>query len=272
MENRKQLEFFLLRYVPHAIRERYVDFGLILREQNNENGFVSVRFAPNWREVLHLDPGADVEVLEALQREIRVQLSNLRDREVLLRWLEDSYSNTIQLSARRTCMAKDPEKELELLASIYLSESPAVSGVRLRKESGRRKILNVMQTEFERVGVWDLLIHGIAVADYTRTDDSFKFDFGYEIGGKLKMFHAVSLKTSVNAAIEAASKYKKVSPLIVERKGLSPSLTAIVENDVNRAEERVAYTLGAMSAEQIQIAAVAEMPGIAERVRVELSA
>ncbi|MGO9086556.1 MAG: DUF3037 domain-containing protein [Candidatus Sulfotelmatobacter sp.] len=271
MAEKRQLEFFLLRYVPHAIRERYVDFGLILREPGNEKGFVSARFAPNWREVLRLDAGADVEILEALQREIKAQLSNVHDQEVLLRWLEDSYSNTIQLSARRTCLAEDPEQELEVLASIYLSESPAVASVRLRKESGRRQILNVMQTEFERVGVWDLLIHGIPVAKYTRPDDAFKFDFGYRAGGKLKLFHAVSLKASVNAAIEVASKYRKMSTLMAEKEKVSSALTAVID-DGDREDERVSYTLSAMGKEGIQIGAAAEMPGIAEAVRRELRA
>ena len=270
MTNRRQLEFFLLRYVPHAIRERYVDFGLILKEKGNEGGFVSVRFAPNWRGVLHLDPQADIEVLEALEREITGQLSNLRDREVLLRWIEDSYSNVIQLSAKRTCLAEDPEKEVELLASIYLNEPSPVTSVAARKQSGRQQILNGMQGEFERAGVWGVLTHGVPVADYTRQDDSFKFDFGYRLENKLKLFHGVSLKASVNAAIEMTSKYRRLAETKNDKKKFEPMLTAIVEDDLNRAEERVSYTLNVMSSEGIRVAELREMPGIAEGVRLEL--
>jgi len=70
MTEKRKFEFYLLRYVPHAIRQRYVDFGLILTEKGSGGGFVGVRFAPTWRGIRELDPQADVEVLEALEREI----------------------------------------------------------------------------------------------------------------------------------------------------------------------------------------------------------
>lgn len=270
MKNRKELEFVLLRYVPHAIRERYVDFGLILREKNQEAGFIEARFAPSWRDVLHLDPGADIPLLEGLEREIKAQLPLLRDHEVFLRWFEDSHSNVIRLSGRRSCWAEDPQKELDVLAAIYLSETPVISATVERKESGRRVILNQMQAQFERVGVWELLIRGVRIADYTRAEDSFKFDFGYHLGDKFKLFHGVSLKASVNAAIEVTSKYKTLSETKSDKKSFDPLLTVIVDDDLNRNEERVSYTLNAMTGDGIQVAELREMPRIAEEARLEL--
>jgi hypothetical protein len=269
MVGKRRFDFFLLRYVPHAVREQYVDFALILTEKGNEEGFTGVRFAPNWRGVLNLDPQADVELLEALEREITGQLSSLRDREVLLHWVEDCYSNAIQVSPRKPCLAEDPLQEIELLASIYLSETQVAPTVE-RKESGRSVILSRMQAEFERTGSWELLIHGISCAEYTKAGDSFKFDCGYRVGETLKMFHAVSLRASVNAAIEVASKYRRVAPAIAERKKVSPLLTAIVDDDLDRAEERISYTLNAMRDDGIRIFGVAEMPQIAELAWLEL--
>lgn len=269
MAERRRFEFFLLRYVPHAVRQRFVDFGLILKEVGDGDGFFGVRFARGWRGVQSLDPHADVEVLEALEREITGQLSSLKDREVLLRWLEDSHSNAIQLSPVQACLVDDPVKEIELLTSVYLNEPELVPSTE-RKESGRRVILHKMQSEFERVGVWDVLQHGIPVNEYTRTDDSFKFDFGYRVGDTLKIFHAVSLRASVNAAIEVASRHKKVAPLMAEKQRVSSLLTAVIEDDLDRGEERISYTLGAMIGEGIRVAVVAEMPMIAEVARREL--
>ena len=269
MAEKRRFEFFLLRYVPHAVRQRFVDFGLILKEAGDGEGFFGVRFARGWRGVQSLDPYADVDVLEALEREITGQLSTLKDRQVFLRWLEDTHSNAIQLSPVQACLVDDPVKEIELLASAYLTEPELVPSVE-RKESGRRVILSKMQSDFEREGIWDLLIRGIPVNEYTRADDSFKFDFGYRVGDTLKLFHAVSLRASVNTAIEVASRYKKVAPLMADRRKVSSLLTAVIEDDLDRGEERISYTLGAMGREGIRIAAVAEMPGIAEVARREL--
>lgn len=268
MAQNRHFEFYFLRYIPNAIRGNFVNFGIIMQELGG--GFADVRFARNLRTVEDLDPTADIELLDALQREIQAQFPSLEGREVLMKWLKDSYSNAVELSPQTACLTEDPTRELELLASQYLDEPQKFHGVK-HARSGRGMILDKMQFEFERVGVWELLIRGVPAADYA-TGDTFKFDFGYSIGGKLKMFHAVSMKTSVNGAIELASKYKKISPLIAARRESSPSLMAVIEDDVVHEEERNAYTLGAMRADGIRIARLSEMPGIAEVVQMELRA
>jgi len=270
MKNRKQLEFVLLRYVPHALRNRYVDFGVLLREIGNESGYVGVQFAPNWREVERLDPRADIPVLEAFEREIAGQVSSFREQDVLVRWLEDGHSNLVQLSPRTVCWAEDPEKEIETLVSLYLSEGPDLGETPKQRESGRRQILTGMQSHFERVGIWELLIHGVRIADFTRSDDSFRFDFGYRLGKALKLFHGVSLQRSVNAAIEVASKFQTLSRTKNENKTFDPMLTVVVDDDLDRHEERVMYTLNAMSADGIQITELREMGTIAEAARSDL--
>src|ERR1700683_2699730 len=121
MAERKQLEFFLLRYVPDAVKDEFVNVGVVMGEAGaNGGGFADVRFTRDWRRVQCLDPQADVDMLAALEREIRGQLATTREREVLLRRLEDSFSNVIQLSPAKGCLAEDPVAEIDLMASIYL--------------------------------------------------------------------------------------------------------------------------------------------------------
>jgi hypothetical protein len=97
MADRRQLEFFLLRYVPDAVKDEFVNIGLVMVEPGaNGEGFADLRFTRDWRRVRCLDPQADVEMLAALERDIRGQLGNAHDREVLMRRLEDSFSNVIQ--------------------------------------------------------------------------------------------------------------------------------------------------------------------------------
>src|ERR1700723_3120606 len=114
MAERKNLEFFLLRYVPDAVKDEFVNIGVVLVEagatgaQSNGGGFADVRFTRDWRRVRCLDPQADVEMLAALEREIRGQLRTAQDRAALLKRLEDSFSNVIQLSPTRGCWADAP--------------------------------------------------------------------------------------------------------------------------------------------------------------------
>ena len=155
-----------------------------------------------------LDPQADIEMLEALERDIRLQLRGIRDREALLRKLEESFSNVIQLSPTKACLTEDPAKEIETLAKLYFGATKQIGRATV---SGRQQILGKMREAFERAGVWKLLMHGIPVAPYTRHGDPFKFDFGYRVGDEIKLFHAVSLKANVDQAIMLAARYPKIA-------------------------------------------------------------
>ena len=87
---RRQCEFFLLRYVPDAVKDEFVNLGVVLYEPgeagSGQAAFADVRFTRDWRRVRCLDPDADVEMLEALEREIRERLAEGGDsREWLLK-------------------------------------------------------------------------------------------------------------------------------------------------------------------------------------------
>src|ERR1700680_3289455 len=109
MADRRQLEFFLVRYVPDAVKEEFVNIGVVMVEPGaNGGGFAEVRFTRDWRRVRCLDPQADVEMLAALERDIRGQLGSAPDRAVLLKRLQDSFSNLIQISPTKGLLAEDP--------------------------------------------------------------------------------------------------------------------------------------------------------------------
>lgn len=268
MADLRQLEFFLLRYVPNAVKEDSVDVGLVMLESGGK-GFADVRFTRDWRRVRCLDPQADVEVLEALERDIRGQLVEARDREVLLRKLNDSFSNLIQVSPTKGCLAEEPAKEMEMLARLYF-EVP--KGVRRMGSSERQRILRSMRGAFEEAGVWTSLMKEIPAAPFTKPGDPFKFDFGYRVGAEIKLFHAVSLKASVEQAIMLAARYPKIARGITQTIQANPSLTVVVDDDLDRTQSEVQFALDALEEERIRVAAVAEMPPIAERARVELRA
>src|ERR1700683_5283721 len=267
MAERKKLEFFLLRYVPDAVKDEFVNIGVVMVEPGGSGaGFADVRFTRDWRRVRCLDPQADVEMLAALEREIRGQLKATQDREVLLRRLEDSFSNVIQLSPAKGCLADNPAAEIETVASIYL-EAAKVGGK--REVSGRQRILGKMRVAFEQAGVAKFLLP-VPVAPYTKTGDPFQFDFGYRVAGEIKLFQAVSLKAGVDAAVMLAARYPRIVPVMSKVVEATPALTAVIDDDLDRGAESVQFALSMMADERIRVAVAAEMPMIAEVARREL--
>ena len=270
MADLRKLEFFLLRYVPDAVKDEFVNIGVVMLEPGaNGEGFADVRFTQDWRRVRCLDPQADIEMLEALEPDIRLRLADTHDRVVLVQKLQDSLSNVIQLSSTKACLAEAPAQEIEVLARLYM-EAPKYSAVRVA--SGRQNILAKMREAFGQASVWGLLMHGIPVSPYTRVGDPFKFDFGYEVGNRIKLFHATSLKTSVDQAVTLAVRYPVIAGGILKKTRQSAFLTAVVDDDLDHTNEQVQFALGMMKEAEIEIAAMAEMPGIAEQTRLDLSA
>jgi hypothetical protein len=267
MADRRQVEFFLLRYVPHAVRQEFVNIG-VLMVQGGENGvvFADVRFTKDWRRVRGLDPQVDMEVVESLLKEIRAEVGEIRDRTMLLKRMEDSFSNVIQLSEPMAVVTTSPTEEIDTMAAMFVNEDRSYGA---RMLTGRGLILSAIRDAFERAGVAGFL-HPVPAEPYTKTGDPFTFDFGYNTGSELRLFHAVSLKAGVETAVTLAARFPKILPVMEKVTGERAGLTAVVDDDLNRNEKAIQFALGMMEEAKIRIAVAAEMPLIAEVARREL--
>jgi len=270
MVEKRKLEFFLLRYVPDAVKGEFVNFGLIaVGEGSNGAELLDVRFTKDRSRILCLDPQADLDVLDALQREIRGEMGQTRDRAALMRRMEDSFSGIVQLSQVMPALTEPlAVSEVDEVVRLFL-ESPKLR--RVREPAGRQKILETMRSAFEKAGVLKLLTP-VPVEPYTRAGDPFEFDFGYNTGKEIRLFHAVSMRASVDSAVMLAARYPKIAPVMEKMAGASPSLTAVIEAELDRSRAEVGFALEMMEESRIRVAETREMAGIAERARVELGA
>ena len=266
MADRRQLEFFLLRYVPDAVKDEFVNIGVVLVEE--AGGFAGVQFARDWRRLRCLSPEADVEMLQALEIELRAKLQDAADREALLARLQDSLSGSLQLSPSKALEAESPAEELARLAEMYL-ESPRRPPA-VREPAARQRIFKRMQAAFEHAGVWELMRKRIAAERYTRAGDPLVIDCGYQPNGVVKMFHALSLKSDPNAGKVLAFSFPQISKGIARLESAKAELTAVVENDFDRTSEPVAYALDVLAQSGIAVVTAAALPDIAQRVRQEL--
>ena len=210
-----------------------------------------------------------MDVLSALQKEIRQEIGRAKDQVTLLRRMEDSFSGVVQVSAVMPTLTESAAvEEIEDGDRMFL-ESPKLR--RIREPAGRQKILETMRGEFQKVGVLALL-STVPAEPYTKAGDPFEFDFGYRFEGEIKLFHAVSMRASIDAAVTLAARYPKIMPAMAQMTGAAPILCAVVEDELDRGRSEIGFALEMMEESRIRISTTAEMAGIAEVAKMELRA
>jgi hypothetical protein len=261
-----KLEFFLLRYVPDVVKEVFVNIGLVLLG----DGFADVRFIRQWKRVHCLDADADVEMLEALGRDIRTQLRDVGNRDVFLKKIKEAFSNLVQISPTKGSLAESPAEEMKMLSRMYL-ETAVYSKTDHARESTseRQKIVEKMKWSFQNAGVWELILKGIAVAPYTGKGDSFQIDFGYRFGREIKLFQAVSLKKTAEPAFSLANRFPKIVVGIARHETIAAQLTAVVD-EYDPRKSHVEYALDQLTEYGVTVKSVSEMSEIAGQARIEL--
>jgi len=265
MRERLQCEFSLIRYVPDVVKGEFANIGVVLRETGSD---AMVRFTRDWSRVRCLDAEADIALLESLETEIAERLRAGVELKPVLGVLEDTLSNSVQMTEMRGTLAESLPTEMELLLRMYV-EPLKTPGAR-RKASGRTRIANRMRDEFERAGVWQLMRKKIEASQYTQAGDPLKLDCGYR-NGQVRMFQAVSLDTDVEAAKGLAYSATELRAGVARVEGLELELTAIVEpvSAVGDAE-LYGFAVAAMEREMIRVLTVADLGRVAETAKREL--
>lgn len=292
MAERKQCEFFIVRYVPDTVKDEFVNIGVLLREAKTQedplDGRMQVRFTRDWARVRCVDPSADVAMLEALETDIRRRLngagaeqggdgrlSYVEQLRPMMEVLEDSFSNAVQITTAKACLAESIPAELEQLMRMYVEPRKRIREIR---KSGRPAILATMRRRFDHVGVWDLMRKRISAASYTRPGDPLRIDCGYRPNGLVRMFHAVSLDGDPETAKVLAFSASAIRAGVQRLENADFQLTAIIEplaemKGVADDEDRLAqyrFAVEAMEQQMIRVLTTSDLVRVAETARREL--
>jgi hypothetical protein len=269
-------EFFLIRYVPDPVKGEFTNIGVLLREPGHEDA-AQVRFTRDWTRVRCMDADADIGLLEALEGEIALRLRmGAADSKPIVAMIEDTFSNSIQMTEARACLAENVAAELDLLMKMYVEPLKVKQE---RRRTGRSAIAAAMRTQFERAGVWALMRKRIAASMYTQAGDPMKIDCGYRPNGVIKMFHAVSLDADVEAAKVLAYSAPRLYAGVQRVEGARLELTAVVEplravtaeNDAEtESGERYRFGVETMESQQIRVVTMNDLARAAEMARVDL--
>lgn len=266
MDNATQCDFLLMRYVPDPFKNEFVNIGVVLLDRNDK--FADVRFTHDWARVRCADPQADVDILEALEFDIRQQLQiSSESRKQIVYRLQDTLSNALQLSQPSALLSQSPVEDLERLAKTYLERPKPQREPRL---GARQRIVSEMRNAFEAAGVWASFNKKIKASRYTHGGDPLKFDCGYRPNGVIRLFHAVSLETDPDSAKILAFTYPSLSEGIARVENAKTDLTAIVEDGLNREDAVIQFAIHTLEQTSIKVAPVSQLPIYAERARQEM--
>jgi hypothetical protein len=262
--------------VPDVVKGEFTNIGVLLREAGGSQT-AHLRFTRDWTRVRCMDADADLGLLEALESEIAARLPHTAtDFKPILATLQDSLSNSIQITEPRACLAESVAAELDLLMKMYVEPLKVKQE---RRRTGRASIAAAMRNQFERAGVWALMRKRIAASIYTQSGDPLKIDCGYRPNGVIKMFHAVSLDADVEAAKVLAWSAPRLTEGVARVENARLELTAVVEplrsvsaedDSTTEVAERYKFAVDTMESQQIRVVTMNDLARAAETARIDL--
>jgi O-acetyl-ADP-ribose deacetylase (regulator of RNase III) len=270
---RTECQFSLVRYVPDAVKNEFVNIGVVVRG----GGATAVRFTRDWSRVRCMDPDADVAMLESLEEEMRSRLQDGAGNPLekpLWEMFEDSLSNSVQVSESKGCLATSVAAEVEELLRMYVEPAPKKAAS--RKAMGRAAIVQQMRGEFERAGVWPMLRKRIAASVYTVPGDPLRLDCGYRPNGVVRMFHAVSLQNDADSAKVLAFSMPALTAGVERVDHAKLQLTAVVEplrqleEDGDEAVQLYRFGVDVMEQAGLRVLTANDMERAAQTAREEL--
>jgi hypothetical protein len=280
MPDRIPCEFFLVRYVPDVVKGEFVNIGVIMRMADRSTP-TQVRFTRDWTRVLCMDAGADTGLLEELEQEFQARLLRgvtRQEPKELLDLIEDSFSNSLQLTKPRVSLAENQATEMEQLMRMYvepMAQPKATS--RTRKLTGRSAIQATLRTNFERAGVWALMTRRVAASRYTRPGDPLRIDCGYQTkAAGVRMFQAVSLEGPLEMAYALATSADALRAGVLSKDGAPLNLTAVVEplravaKEAGEDEDRYHFCVATMEERAIRVVTVNDLARVAATARHDL--
>ncbi|MBI4164373.1 MAG: DUF3037 domain-containing protein [Acidobacteria bacterium] len=264
----KPCSFFLVRYVPDIVRGEGLNIGLFLYSPQEE--YLDCLFTDDFRRIRSFHAQADLDLLKDLPQHFEGEIRRREDRlDDFVREMQESYANLIQVTSPRTCLAADPQSELQNLFSRYVGTRHSAA----LAQDTRMRVKQRLTDALRRHGVLDRVEKRVPAAQWTGSGDPFTFDYGYrplEAAGKpnghVKLIHALSLQRDNDLAHVLAN-------LMVNyvRKKEPAELTAVVEGLPGAGDETALHSQRILADAQIALQPIAGLDDYAQSIRQELA-
>lgn len=265
----KSCSYYLVRYVPHAEREEFLNIGLLLH--NAEEQFLDCLFTRDLRRVKRFHPQADLEFLRDLQGYFEQQIQQHEDNlPGYLEGMKQSLSHVIQLAPERSVLAVEPQAQLVQLFQRLVGERQADAPA----ADNRMRIKQRFVEALRRARVWGdpHFERRIPAEPLTHPGDPFHFDFGYrpliaagKSNGRLKLIHALSLHRDheLSSVLSLTMGYV--------RSKQPAELTAVIEAWPAEGDKKAGHSYRILRDAEIAMRPLAEIDAFATSIHNELA-
>jgi hypothetical protein len=185
--------YHVVRYTPNLVRDEWVNIGILLFDPANGRLVQRLLEEPaEFARVRRLHPAANEDLLRRLSDDFASQSGfSGENPQAYIARLEQTLSNTIQLSPQKGLLAEDLEAELERLYREHVE--PPQAG-RLAEDLATRNGIRARASQvFRGTGVWARLERRVRVDEFTYSGDPFRLDYGYRRNGTRGFVQALSL-------------------------------------------------------------------------------
>jgi hypothetical protein len=265
----KACTYYLVRYVPYAEREEFLNIGLLLLSA--EEQFLDCLFTDDLRRIKRFHRQADLEFLRDLQSHFEQQIQqHEEDLQGFLEGMQQSLSHVIQLAPARPVLAVEPQAQLEQLFERLVGKRQAD----FPAADTRMRIKQRLGEALRRARVFDdqRFEKRIPAEPLTHPGDPFHFDFGYrppmvagKLNGPLKLIHALSLHRDHELASVLSLTLGYV------RSKQPADLTAIIEGWPARGDRTAGHSHRILRDAEIAMRPLAEVDTLAKSIRNELA-
>ena len=185
--------YHVVRYTPNLVRDQWLNIGILLFDPSSGRLLRRLVEEPSeFARVRRLHPGADEGLLRRLSDDFASQSAAAgADVQAYIGRLEETLSNTVQLSPQKGLLAEDLEAELDRLYHDHV-EVPRYG--RLAEDVTSRNGIRARANQvFRGTGIWTRLERRLRVDEFTYAGDPLRLDYGYRRNGTRGFVHALSL-------------------------------------------------------------------------------
>lgn len=242
----------ILRYTPNLLREEHVNIGVLLHDP--AGGRVELRLIESDSELARLrrlHPAVDLDLVRGLEADLRNQLAQFAGgTSAGLGKLDETLSNTVQLSPPRAVLTMDFDSELD---RIYDEQVAPVQVARERSVS--RSGLRVQTSQIlERAGVLRRMQRSVRVEEFTYAGDPMRLDYAFGHNGKRGFVHALSLERDLAQAKALAFTSERIRARMA-----GAEFTAVCESAPQRDNLRHRFVAGLLQDQQIALLPLPEL-------------
>jgi hypothetical protein len=254
--------YHVVRYTPNLVRDEWVNIGILLFDPAGGRLLQRMVEEPaEFARVRRLHPAADEELLRRLSDDFATQSATSGNAQGYIARLEQTLSNTVQLSPQKGLLAEDLEAELDRLYRDHV-ETPR-HGRLTEDVSSRNGIRARANQVFRGTGIWPRLERRLRLDEFTYTGDPLRLDYGYRRNGTRGFVQALSLSRDPGQA-----KVLAFTADAIRQKVAHPEFVAITEIEPHPQENpRHRFVLGLLEAREISVVPLGRLAEWSYRLR-----